>query len=120
MSAPTAGTGRTAPFADRAVIRFGDVSLVFVGRKVALPDPTSPSVATAHAAGTGPERYTLRGNAIDLCLIGGGDDAGGALLYRIPSASSWSETSLPPLEFQLLRMLCVRAVAEASSQRARR
>src|SRR5205823_744667 len=51
-----------APIADRAVIRFGDVSLVFVGRKVALPDPTSPSVATAHAAGTGPERYTLRGN----------------------------------------------------------
>lgn len=104
-----------APLGDRALIRFGDVALVFIGRKVVLPEPMAASVATAHAAGSGPERYTLRGAALDLCVIGGGDDAGGALLYRPTSGATWQETSLPPLEFQLLRTLCARAIAEAAS-----
>jgi predicted component of type VI protein secretion system len=105
-----------ANLGDRAIIRFGDVALLFLGKKVPLPEPAPKSIATAHAAGAGPQRYTLRGPSVDLCLIGGADaDAGGALLYRAAGAAQWAELSLPPLEFQLLRALCTRAVAEAAS-----
>jgi predicted component of type VI protein secretion system len=105
-----------ATLPERGVIRFGDVSFYFFAQAVALPDPDTHSVATTHAAGMSTYRYTMRGPTIDLCLLGsGGDDSGGALLFREPSASTWSEMSMSPLEFQLLRQLCVRAVAEASS-----
>ncbi len=109
-----------APLPDSAQVRFGDVVFYFVGTPVPLPDPGHPSIATAHASDSGTFRFTLRGPTVDLCLIGaaarGGEEAvGGALLYRTPDLSTWSEMSLPPLEFQLLRALCARAVEEASS-----
>ncbi len=105
-----------ATLPERGVIRFGDVSFYFFANAIALPDPDVHSVATTHAAGVGTFRFTMRGPTIDLCLLGsGGDDSGGALLYREPAASQWAEMSLSPLEFQLIRLLCARAVAEASS-----
>jgi hypothetical protein len=111
--------GRAA-LPDRSVLRFGDVAFLFIGRPVPLGGVEAKSIPTTHAAGNGAFRFTLRGPSVDLCLLGGtgsADDAtaGGALLYRDPAASSWSEMSLPPLEFHLLRSLCVRAVEEASS-----
>jgi predicted component of type VI protein secretion system len=105
-----------APLGERSILRFGDIALLFIGHRVVLPEPAPKSIATVHAAGAGPQRYTLRGATVDLCLIGGADeDAGGALRYRSAGTSAWSELSLPPLEFQLLRALCARAVAEVSS-----
>ena len=107
-----------APLGTRAVVKVGEVAFLFVGRAMAMPEPEPRQIETAHAAGGGTFRYTLRGGAVDLCLIGsteGGADAGGALLYRAAGTSAWSETSLPPLEFQLLRALCARAVDEATS-----
>jgi predicted component of type VI protein secretion system len=107
--------GRAA-LGDRAIVRFGDIALLFLGRRVTLPDPAPKSIATVHAAGAGPQRYTLRSAAVDLCLIGGAEeDSGGALLHRVAGTSAWSELSLPPLEFQFLRALCARAVAEVAS-----
>jgi hypothetical protein len=109
-----------APLPDRSVVRFGDVGFLFIGRPVPLGGMELMSLPTTHAAGTGAFRFTLRGATVDLCLLGGtgsADDAtaGGALLYRDPAASAWSEMSLPPLEFHLLRALCVRSVEEATS-----
>ncbi|MBA3541153.1 MAG: hypothetical protein H0T79_16195, partial [Deltaproteobacteria bacterium] len=55
----------------------------------------------------------------ELCLVGGADLAsGGSLLSRATAAASWAERGLAPLEFQLLRALCVRGVEEASSPSA--
>jgi hypothetical protein len=108
-----------APLPERAVLRFGDVAFLFVGRPVPLPEPEQKPIETAHAAGQATFRYTMRGPSVDLCLIGSstqsGEDAGGALLYREAGGPSWAEMSLPPLEFQLLRALCVRAIEEAGS-----
>jgi DNA-binding response OmpR family regulator len=47
--------------------------------------------------------------------VAASDGSGGALLYKKGDDKAWSELSLPPLEFQLLRVLCARAVAEADS-----
>jgi hypothetical protein len=107
--------GRAA-LGDGAIVRFGEVPLLFIGRPVPLPAVDPGSVVTGHAAGS-TFRYTLRGSGIDLCLIGSaaGGDGGGALLHRPPGAPAWAETSLPPLEFQLLRLLSARAVVEAGS-----
>jgi len=106
---------------DGARLRVGEVAFAFVGRAIAMPDRGLRSLDTRHA-GRGPFRFTLRGGVVDLCLVGGGDDGddgGGALLYR-SSGAAWSEVSLPPLEFQLLRMLCTRALADhGSPSRAR-
>jgi hypothetical protein len=103
---------------DRALLRFGDVGLYFIGAPVPLPDLTGAAVATTHAA-TSAFRFTLRGAGVDLCVLGSqrSDDAGtgGALMYRGTDASGWTEMSLPPLEFQLLRTLCLRALEEADS-----
>jgi hypothetical protein len=107
-----------APLADRAVIRFGDVALLFVERAIAMPPMELRSVATGHAADSGTFRVTLCGEARELCLVGArGDDVavGGALLHRAPLDPQWREISLPPLEFQLLRALAAAAIEEADS-----
>jgi len=104
-----------SPLPERAVLRFGDVGFLFVGRPVPLPAPEPRPIETAHAAGSATFRYTLRGPSVDLCVLGSSEEAGGALLYRQAGAASWSEMSLPPLELQLLRALCVRALDEAGS-----
>ncbi len=100
----------------RALVRFGDIAFVFIGDAVSLPDPGIRSIATGHAAGDAVFRYTMRGEHVELCLVGARDDtqAGGALLYRPHGQTAWAELSLPPLEFQLLRMLGDRALADSA------
>jgi hypothetical protein len=106
-----------APLADGATLKVGQVGLRFIGRAIPMPTVTPGSMATQHAGGT--QRYTVRGPAVELCLLGAADkgDAtvGGAMLYRQVGASAWAELSLPPLEFQLLLALCNRAAAEGDS-----
>jgi hypothetical protein len=99
----------------RALVKFGDIGFVFIGDAVSLPEPPLRSIATGHAAGSGVFRFTLRGEHVELCLVGARDDgqAGGALLYRPHGQSAWAELSLPPLEFQLLRTLCDKSLADA-------
>jgi hypothetical protein len=113
-----------ATLLDRSQLRFGEVTFLFVGRPVEMPDRFPRSVDTHHA-GRGPFRFNIRGAAIDLCVVGSeGEDseaAGGALLHRANSGGAgWSELSLAPLEFQMIRLLCARAVEdEGSPSRAR-
>ncbi|HEU5059300.1 MAG TPA: FHA domain-containing protein, partial [Kofleriaceae bacterium] len=110
-----------AALIDRAVVRFGDVGFLFLLGPLAMPSVGLRSLATAHAADSGAFRITLVGPERELCLVGerGGTDReaamGGALLHRAPGAGDWYEVSLPPVEFQLLRVLCTRAVDEADS-----
>jgi len=104
---------------DGAVLMVGSVGFRFVGREVAMPVVSPGSLATAQAGGAA-VRYTTKGETVELCLlttaqVAASDGAGGALLYRQGTTPTWSELSLPPLEFQLLRVLCARAVAEADS-----
>src|SRR5207237_9554145 len=40
---------------------------------------------------------------------------GGGLLSRTTGGDSWTERSLAPLEYQLMRALCARATEEAAS-----
>ena len=108
-------TGRvTLP--ERAVLRVGDVALWFLAEVAHDPIP-APSVATASAGG-GLVRYLLAAEALELCLVGTTEPAaGGALLSRTGEAP-WTERSLAPLEYQLLRVLCERAAAEAHAPSA--
>ncbi len=100
--------------ADLEIVTFGEVALLFVGRP--LPLRPRGELATTHAASVS-FRVVLRGEALELCVLGstGDDTAGGALLHRAVGSATWAELSLPPLEFQLLRALCVRALADADS-----
>lgn len=100
----------------RALVKFGDIGFVFIGDAVSLPEPPVRSIATGHAAGSGVFRFSLRGEHVELCLVGSRDDvqAGGALLYRPHGQTAWAELSLPPLEFQLLRTLCERSLADVA------
>lgn len=103
-----------APLSDRTLIKIGDVALWFLAEVVHEP-VAPPSMATASAGG-GLVRYNLTPGALELCLVGTTDQvAGGALLTRKEGAESWVERGLPPLEYQLLRALCVRAVEEVAS-----
>jgi hypothetical protein len=95
---------------DGAVIRFGDVGFVFVDHPAAMPAERR-SIATAHDASQA-ARYVVRGPGVELCLVAG--DGGGVLLHRRGDAA-WAEHVVAPLELHLLRVLCRRAVAEASS-----
>jgi hypothetical protein len=108
--------GRAA-LGERAVLRLGDVAFLFAGRRLDVPAPSPRSIATDYVSDATTVRFTVRGPALHLCLLATRDgDGAGALLYR-PAAGDapWAETSLPPLEFQLLRVLCDRAIAEAGS-----
>ena len=106
---------------DRTVVRFGDVAFLFLHGPLSMPAVGMRSLATGHAADGGTFRMTLVGPERELCLVGeraGGDQqaaVGGALLHRRAGAADWFEVSLPPVEFQLLRALCTRAVEEADS-----
>jgi hypothetical protein len=107
-----------APLQDGMPVRFGEVPFLFVGRALPLDRVGPRSIETAHAADATTFRYTLRGDDVDLCLLGSTDaaDVGGALLYRNGGGEGpWAELSLPPLEFQLLRALASRAITEAGS-----
>jgi hypothetical protein len=108
-----------ATLLDRSQVRFGEVAFLFVGRPVEMPVRDARSVDTHHA-GRGPFRFNIRGAAIDLCVVGSDGEeaeaAGGALLHRANGGgATWSEVSLAPLEFQMLRLLCARAVEDDGS-----
>jgi FHA domain/Transcriptional regulatory protein, C terminal len=108
-----------ATVADGAIVRIGDVGLVFVARAAALAVKSVIEPAMTGSARNGTFRVVLRGPAVELCALGGTDEtAGGALLHRAAGASVWTELNLAPLEFQLLRTLCARALEAAPSHRS--
>lgn len=99
---------------DRVQLSVGDVKLWFLADARHEPS-TPPSVATASAGG-GLVRFKLATERVELLLVGSSDQvAGGALLSRATATETWVERGLAPLEYQLLRALCVRAVDEANA-----
>ena len=105
------------PLSPRSKLKIGEVLLWFLAEVAHEPAP-APSLATGSAAGA-LVRFTLVREVGELCLVGGSDaGTGGALLHRASATAGWAEKSLAPLEFQLLRTLCTRAVDEASSPAA--
>jgi hypothetical protein len=98
----------------RAVVKVGDVALWFLADIEHEPLPP-PSMTTA-SAGNALVRYQLATSTVELCVVGSSAiDAGGALLSRANPSAPWQERSLAPLEYQLLRALCARSVAETGS-----
>jgi hypothetical protein len=98
----------------RARLKLGDVALWFLAEVVSEP-PRRPVMATGDA-GTALVRYHLIHRDTELCVVIGDDvAAGGALMWRAVGRETWAERGLAPLEFQLLRALCVRAHDEATS-----
>lgn len=112
----TRAQGRV-PLPERVVIKIGDVALWFLAEVVHEP-VTPPSIAT-QTAGGGLVRFNIAPGPLELCLVGTTDPgAGGSLLSRGVGVDAWTERSLAPLEFQLLRALCTRAAEEAGSPSA--
>ena len=112
----TRAQGR-ATLGERTLMKIGDVALWFLAEVVHEPI-APPSMATASAGG-GLVRFNITPGTVELCLVGTTDmGAGGALLSRGNGADGWTECGLAPLEFQLMRALCARAVEEASSPSA--
>lgn len=112
--------GRAA-LAHGEIVRIGDVAFLFVAGAATPLAAGGHAVAITQAAGSGTFRAVIRGPQLELCALGALDDAaGGALLHRPLGAAQWTETSLPPLEFHLLRALCARALDEHDApQRSR-
>lgn len=109
----TRAQGRVA-LPGRCVIKAGDVGLWFIAD--VLHEPAASRSMATQSAGSGLVRFTLAALSLELCLVGTTEvDAGGALLSRAAGAASWKETSLSPLEFQLLRSLAQRATEEHGS-----
>jgi hypothetical protein len=105
----------SVPLPERAVVRVGDVALWFLAEIVHEPVPGRPTMTTDGTRG-GMVRYQLVRGDKELCIVATDNDASaGALLWRSVGTDSWQERSLAPLEFQLLRALCIRAHEEASS-----
>lgn len=103
------------PLVAKRQLKIGDVALWFVTEVAALPE----RAAAMATGGGGLVRYQLVHGSAELCLVGGSDaSVGGALLTRSVGGASWTERSLAPLEFQLLRALCMRAHAEARAPSA--
>lgn len=101
----------------RAILKIGDVALWFLTEVVHQPS-APPSMATGSIAG-GLVRFLTGQGAVELCLVGSSDaTTGGSLLSRATGAETWTDRSLPPLEFQLMRSLCAKAIEEASSPSA--
>ncbi|HMG55054.1 MAG TPA: FHA domain-containing protein [Kofleriaceae bacterium] len=101
----------------RALLRVGDVLLWFLAD--IAQEPTRRPAMTTDGSRNGLVRYLLARGDKELCIVAGDNDAAaGALLWRAAGSESWSERSLAPLEFQLLRALCIRAHDEANSPSA--
>lgn len=109
-------TGRVV-LSTRAILKVGDVALWFLS-EVAQQVVVAPSLQTGSIAG-GLVRFTTSIAGKDLCLVGTSDaTTGGSLLSRPSGTQPWAERSLAPLQFQLLRALCARAVEEADAPSA--
>jgi predicted component of type VI protein secretion system len=106
-----------SPLGARSLLKVGDVAVWFLAE---LPhEPAPPPSMTTASAGGGLVRFNLAASKAELCLVGTSDlTAGGALLTRADGADGWTERSLAPLEYQLLRALCSRATEEANSPSA--
>jgi FHA domain-containing protein len=102
----------------RAVVKVGDVALWFLPEVVHEPS-VRPTMTTDGTRG-GLLRFHLGAGELELCVVVSGDEhAAGALLWRAAGTEgSWSERALAPLEFQLLRALCIRAHEESGSPSA--
>jgi len=97
----------------RPLLKIGDVALWFVTE--VIQEPAHHPAMTVDGEGR-LVRCLLRHAATELCVVIRGDNtSGGALLWRSAGTEAWSERNLAPLEFQLLRMLCLRAHEEAGS-----
>jgi hypothetical protein len=101
--------------ARRALLKLGDVALWFLTELAHQPPPRLALTVT----GGGVSRmicYDLIHQTTELRIFAptDSDTSGGALLWRPIGSEPWSERSLAPLEFQLLRSLCVRAATEAA------
>jgi hypothetical protein len=104
----------TAELPVRALLKVGDVALWFLAEVVAEP-PRRPAVATGGTTGR-PVHVQLAHGEVELAISVGEDQtAGGALLWRPAGIQRWAERSLAPLEFQLLRALCMRALDEIAA-----
>lgn len=109
-------TGRV-PLSTRAMLKVGDVALWFLS-EVAHEIVVAPSLQTGSIAG-GLVRFTTSIAGHDLCLVGASDaTTGGSLLSRSTGTEAWAERNLAPLQFQLLRALCARAVEETCAPSA--
>jgi hypothetical protein len=96
-----------------SLLKIGDVALRFL-TEVSEKPTEAPAMETGVAGGR-LVHYQLTYGEAELCVLGGSEPAaGGTLLSRARGAIAWSERGLPPLEFQLLRLLCVRAHDEAA------
>jgi hypothetical protein len=104
------------PLPGRAVLKVGDVAMWFLAE--AVHEPVAAPAMETGSAGGGLVRFVLQHGTSELCAVGGGDGAGGALLARAAGDAAWTERALPPLEFQLLRTLCAKAAEEAGSPAA--
>jgi FHA domain len=102
------------PLPARALLKVGDVTLWFLAKAVEGVPP--PRELTTGAPAGGLVRYQFSRGKTELSIVTGNDTTtGGALLWRPAGTQEWSERKLARLEFQLLRMLCIRAYAESSS-----
>lgn len=93
----------------RALIKVGDVALWFLSDVVQEPPDQHRATLTTDGK---PRRvrYQLAREDTELSITVDDDlAAGGTLLWRRCGEPAWSERSLAPLEFQLLRALCRRA-----------
>ncbi|MFT3699801.1 MAG: FHA domain-containing protein [Kofleriaceae bacterium] len=99
----------------RAVVKIGDVALWFLAD--VRHQPAAVSYAT-ESVGGGLVRFNFASGAIELCLVGTTDQAAGGALLSRTNGATWIERSLAPLEYQLLRALCNRAVEESASPSA--
>ncbi len=101
--------GRVA-MTGRHVLKIGDVAVWFLAD--VMHEPVVPDSMATASAGGGLVRFQIAPPGVELCLVGTTDAAaGGALLSRRDGAA-WTEKALAPLEYQLLRVLCVRATEE--------
>jgi hypothetical protein len=97
----------------RAQLKIGDVAMWFLA-EVADEPMTAPSMETGSIGG-GLVRYLIQPEQGELCVVGSNNaSSGGTLLSRRETTAAWTNHELPPLEFQLLRVLCLRAIAEAN------
>lgn len=109
-----------APLTDGGRVRFGEANFLVRLGQVAMPTIDDRSLETAQASPASTVRYAIRHGDAELVLLGSiADDltggAAGALLHRRGGAGSWSEVTLPPLEFRLLEALCAQQLAEGDS-----
>ena len=108
----------TVALPGRAVLKVGDVALWFLAEVLVEPSTPRPTMTTDGTKG-GLVRFELASAELELCVVVSSDAvAAGALLWRPVGTETWSERALAPLEFQLLRALCIRAHEEAGSPSA--